>query len=113
MHIGISIDGHTHLHDMRDVEVESTRSHVSSDEDVEESGLLELLQLPQTLLLLHVGVQVYHLHPESLDKVLDALAGLYRIREDDCLTAHRKVLEVADEQGHPLIVAVSEGHPLD
>lgn len=98
---------------MRDIEIQSTSSHVSGDEYVEEGRFLEFLKFANTLLLLHVRVQVYHLHPEGLYEVLDPLAGLDCVGEDYGLGTSRKILQVADEEGHTLVVAVSEGNSLD
>jgi hypothetical protein len=37
-------------------------------------------------------VKIHHLHAKGLNEVLDALAGLDRVREDDRLGTNSKIL---------------------
>lgn len=44
------------------------------------------------MFLLHVRMEIYNLHAEGLDKVLDSFASFYGIREDDSFWTHGKLL---------------------
>jgi hypothetical protein len=60
-----------------------------------------------------MGVDVEAVHAERFDEVLDSLAGLDGVGEDDDFGAHWQLLQVADQHHHSLQVAVSEDDALD
>ena len=108
MDVGVAVDWHSDLDNMADCEVEASRSHVGSDENITESGLLEFLELLYPLFLLHVRVQVHRLVAESLDEELDPFADFDGVAEDYGLAAGGQTLQVADHYGGSFDIALGE-----
>lgn len=109
MYVGISIDWHSHLYDMSNVEIQSSGSHISSNQNVAESRFFKFLQFFYSLLLLHVGMQAHCLHTKSLEEELNSSATFDSVGEQDHLAVFREVLQVADGVNDALDLALSEG----
>ncbi len=108
MYVGIAIDWYSHLYDMSNVEIQSSGSHVSRNQDVAESRFFKFLQFLNSLLLLHVGMQTHRLHAKSLEEELNSSATFDGVGEQNHLTVFREVLQVADGVDYALDLPLGE-----